>query len=59
MTHSLLRTYESINCDLVIKQCWARTTDQFGSFTALILGGTVWDGGAQYTINFAKRKDFV
>jgi hypothetical protein len=54
-----MRTYESMNCDLVVKQCWACITDLFWEFLPLLSGSTVWDGGAQYTINFAKRKDFV
>ncbi len=46
-----------MNCELVVQKRRGRTTDQLGPF--IVLGVTVWDGGAQYTINFPKRKDFV
>lgn len=36
-----------------------RTTDQLGRIDRSGFGSFVWDGGAQYTINFAKRKIFL
>lgn len=47
-----------MNCVLIVKQRRDRTTIDWEYYRSCF-GSTVWDGGAQYTNFFAKRKDFV
>jgi len=46
-----------LNCELVVSNAGA-ALPQSGESTACF-GSYVWDGGAQYSINFATRKLFV